>query len=200
MWNTLATALAEDIHRDALVQRALATPLEGLASFLGYAKETMPAVWNTLATALAEDIHRDALVQRALATPLEHLASFLGYAEEMMPEVWRALDLALADASCVDALVSNAVGCSTGHLLGFLRYAAPENSELVFMFTGEAPRTMRLATALLDGLSRSPARERFIHAALIGRADEFNGLLAYLGKRHDGLYEACQRALADAQS
>jgi hypothetical protein len=114
---------------EALVARALATDLNFLANFLGFAKTAMPEVWTTLSEELAKEQHRKALVVRALATPLGDLANFLRYAEEAIPKVWDTLSEELAKEQHRKVLVVRALATPLGNLakfLGFAKTAMPE--------------------------------------------------------------------------
>ena len=69
----------------SLVDAALVTPLDHLASFLRYAQTAMPQVWQALADALAK--HADRLSQNGKAAAIEALVGFAHHAPTSLLEI-----------------------------------------------------------------------------------------------------------------
>jgi len=106
-----------------LRQTALATHLGHVATFLKYAKTTLPKTWQVLAGTLEDEGHRQTLAKAAFATPLDHLVGFLIYAKSALPKAWQALADILADERHRQTLTQAAFATPLNHLVGFLIYA-----------------------------------------------------------------------------
>ena len=85
--------LALPKSRQRLLDRALDTQLNALASFLGYASKSaeLKGIYARLAEDLAKKENWQRLLDRALDTQLDHLAYFLGYASKELKDVHSAL-------------------------------------------------------------------------------------------------------------
>jgi hypothetical protein len=188
---TFSRKLTRGAQRRALVERALATPLHFLATFLRYTAETkgLTPVFKALAKDLADPMHRPALVKRALATQLHLLSTFLRYTAEnrALVSVFKALAKDLVDPMHRPALVERALVTPLGDLPTFLRYTA-ENRALVSVFKA-------LAKDLADPMHRPALVERalvtplhFLTNFLEYTAETepftfvFNALVEYLAK------------------
>ncbi|MBX7211081.1 MAG: hypothetical protein K1X78_22435, partial [Verrucomicrobiaceae bacterium] len=186
VWQALSDALADEKHRQTLVDAALATPLGDLASFLQSAQTLMSKVWQALSDALAEEKHRQRLVAAALTTPLEHLASFLQYAQTPMPKVWLALTDALSDEKHRQVLVDTALATSLGHLASFLQCA-------------QTPMP-KVWLALSDALADEKNRQTLVNAALATPLGHLASFLQYTQTPMPQVWLALSDALADEKN
>jgi len=135
---SLVALVASESARRALADRALQTPLDSLANFLGYAARTteLKPVFTALTADLALPVNRQTLAERALQTPLDSLANFLGYAARTteLKLVFTALSADLALPVSRQTLAKRALQTSLNSLANFLDYAA-RTTELKPVFT-----------------------------------------------------------------
>jgi hypothetical protein len=107
----------------SLVTRALSTPLEHLASFLIFARKSLPEALHAIRIELEKERYRIRLIEKAMVTPLGHLAYFLQFSEAAMPKVTEVIKNGLSAQRYEAQLIVRAVATPLDHLASFLAYA-----------------------------------------------------------------------------
>jgi hypothetical protein len=197
-----ASALTAPGTDSGLIEKALATQLGHLASFLGFAEKhaELKAVYKALVDGLVAETARPAadnrLLAEALATPLHFLASFLGFAEKHaeLKAVYKALVDGLvaeiAKPAADNRLLAEALATPLGYVASFLGFAE-KHAELKAVYKA-------LVDALVAEIAKPAADNRLLAEAL---ATPLHFLASFLGfaETHQELktvYETLVDALA----